>query len=294
MIASGDLSRNFEWHGHNGKVNKNKILEHLNRPKTKKYFNYLDAVYCNYKKKSNYVNGDDDNSEIPCEERLSVHPTDSINTSRNDDNCSERQPEQVPLVNTIDSPMSDSNKSDSNIQSPCKADTESNAISYQEEVELRETCESVAAKTKTTNIDNIVNSCDFSLENPEEPVEAEDLLYEPPRKKRKRNLKVIRVVKNNEQDTSAIELGVAAFEKIYEPLDKNEKPNIKYLLTQEVLEDYPNKSKININILEYTFTLNREKLDAILSYVSEGNGQKDECLIFSTPENIENITTFVL
>lgn len=96
--------------------------------------------------------------------------------------------------------------------------------------------------------------------------------------KRARKRKIYKVVKKHEKDSSAIEFGIEAFDKFYKPLDPDEKPNIDFVTTDILMNDYPNNSKANINNLEYTFIINKEKLDTLKYFVKNGYGDKNECL----------------
>lgn len=130
-------------------------------------------------------------------------------------------------------------------------------------------------------IDESVNEYSNVQEDIDPPSSDSDIDVNPKKiQKRHRLQKIMKVVKNHGKDVSGLDLGVSEFEKFYDALNPEEQPNIQYTLHDDLVEDYLNTSKKGINILEYTFVLDTDKLSAINSYVNGKFGSVADCLAF--------------
>lgn len=88
------------------------------------------------------------------------------------------------------------------------------------------------------------------------------------------------VVKESNEDTSKLDLGIDMLSLYYPPDDPNERPNISYEIVDVNNKDFPKRNKQNINILEYSFKIDGEKLNALNEFINNDFGTLEAGLSF--------------
>lgn len=304
LVDQGLIQFDFNLTGTNGEFIKESLLKIMKIPVTKKQKNLIYLYYKKYKSNLNLI------SNINKPNQKTKEIVDSLDSRRSDQIASENTfvEEEFPSSknsNYIDdfekyfSPTKNTevfSTPNLNFVKPNplfqkrseKSNFETSDTNNIEEVPsdnirrdpIFEICN--LERNDTNNIEKL--SSDNKRDDIEKlsVVESKEEVSVSPKANKKRNRvkKIIKVVKNDSEDISKVDLGIDAFEQFCEPLNKNEVANIPFIVVKTNLKRFINASKAGISTLEHTFYLDKQKLDVINNYVSNGFGHLHECLTF--------------